>query len=1373
MKQKHNPFLRTASLAASIILALGATASAATYQWTGTTSSAWSTTSNWSTATGFTAGPPVSGGHRVNINCGTVAVPTNEAVYNFPSTTLAVGGNAIRGLVVGSGTANGYAKLRISDGTISTTANTVVSGNSWADLVGNSNGTNAIFELDGGNYTSGASGLYVGLSGGTTSVFTIGSASSTATITTLTLNATTATVNLNAGTLAANSITRAGGTGNFNFNGGTLKALQNNTAFLAGMTTASVNSASTIDTNGFDVTISSALSGSGNLAKNNGGILTLTAANTYNGAIAVNAGTLALSPTSATTFSGNISGAGALTLGGTGSVTLSGTNTYLGATALNSGTLNLTGSLTSDINVATGANIGGEGVTTGSLTLNGASTVFFDPSTTGPGQSLRASSITANPGSVVKFAPAGLSAAATGIVVMEATSGTITGAIGSEFLENSRVSLSFNVGNTKLLANYTPGALVWKGNAANPTFWDTEVTANWLNTGTASPDTFVASDAVLFNDDNDLTSPIAVVIQSPVFPGSMTFENDTKDYELSGSVIGGSGSITVNAESAVTFNGIINTTGNLAIGGTGTVNLNAANTYSGTTTITSGILSLGNNSALGANTAGTTISGTGQLDIKGFNLGTEVITISGNADGSGALVNSGGQQIDAIGRLVLGADATIGGSGRWDLRNSAPSLNMGGFTLTKKGSNYIAFVGSTLANPGDILVDEGTLGIQLSTPLSGGDSHTVTVSGGATLENYQTTGVQDWKMVLNGGATFWAESSSNATQNIWSGPVSIIDGETATLKADGVTTISGVISGVGSSIEKTGGSAAILTNANTFTGSITVIGGELRIGNATTIANAASITVNAGANGGLSLDGGITTSASKPITISGGGVGGSFGALSSNSGDNTWAGNVTIGSTLTRIGINGTTPQNFTVSGVIDSGANPYGLTLRARETTNLVLSGANTYLGETMLVTTNTGSVRLAGGSNRLPVTTRLLFGASAVSGILDLNGQNQEVAGMVFLSGTANEIRSADPATLTVNNPSASMFSGALTGKVALTKSGAESLTLRGANTNSGNTTVNTGGPLVVASAIAASSQTGGVSLTSGSNIITVTSTAGLAPGQAVTVTGGTGTLPANTVILSIIDGTSLTVSNNATASGAPASIAFGALAAGRLAFSPTTNGSSNKLTGAGTATIDGSFHFNLSAAAIANGNSWTLVDVTNKTYGGAFTITSTLPVAFTEVSNVWTAVDGINTWTFNETSGVLSLAVSGSDYDTWAGPSGFNLSGGSTGDDDGDGLPNFEEYAFGLNPTSASSVNPITSQLNKSNGEFKYTRRNTTVFTTNVNYSYEYSTTLSGAWNPLTVATTPTTDSGNPTEVITVTVDPSLLTNPRLFVRVKALK
>jgi autotransporter-associated beta strand protein len=128
------------------------------------------------------------------------------------------------------------------------------------------------------------------------------------------------------------------------------------------------------------------------------------------------------------------------------------------------------------------------------------------------------------------------------------------------------------------------------------------------------------------------------------------------------------------------------------------------------------------------------------------------------------------------------------------------------------------------------------------------------------------------------------------------------------------------------------------------------------------------------------------------------------------------------------------------------------------------------------------------------------------------------------------------------------------------------------------------------------------------------------------------------------------------------------------------------------------------------------------------------------------------------------------SGSDYNAWGAP--YGLSEGSEGGDlDGDGLTNFEEYAFGLIPNSGASVNPISQQLNKGTGTFKYTRRATPA-STGVTYTYESSTTLSGTWPGFT----PVLESSNnatPIEEITVTVPASLLAEPKLFLRVKAVK
>jgi autotransporter-associated beta strand protein len=96
-----------------------------------------------------------------------------------------------------------------------------------------------------------------------------------------------------------------------------------------------------------------------------------------------------------------------------------------------------------------------------------------------------------------------------------------------------------------------------------------------------------------------------------------------------------------------------------------------------------------------------------------------------------------------------------------------------------------------------------------------------------------------------------------------------------------------------------------------------------------------------------------------------------------------------------------------------------------------------------------------------------------------------------------------------------------------------------------------------------------------------------------------------------------------------------------AGTLKFAPTANGVCNKVTGAGTANLNGTFNIDLTNAAIANGNSWTLVDTTTK--NGALTAVT----GFTGSSGVWTKVDGSNTWTYTESTGVLGLVISSSTF------------------------------------------------------------------------------------------------------------------------------
>ena len=114
--------------------------------------------------------------------------------------------------------------------------------------------------------------------------------------------------------------------------------------------------------------------------------------------------------------------------------------------------------------------------------------------------------------------------------------------------------------------------------------------------------------------------------------------------------------------------------------------------------------------------------------------------------------------------------------------------------------------------------------------------------------------------------------------------------------------------------------------------------------------------------------------------------------------------------------------------------------------TATVILSGANNYSGDTSII----GGVLKLGASNTLPVATPLKFGASNVSGKLDLAGFNQEVSAITVTqtSGTyTNEITSATPAVLTVNLAANTTYSGRLTGSLTLAKSGAATLSLTSA--------------------------------------------------------------------------------------------------------------------------------------------------------------------------------------------------------------------------------------------------------------------------------------------------------------------------------------
>ncbi len=144
-------------------------------------------------------------------------------------------------------------------------------------------------------------------------------------------------------------------------------------------------------------------------------------------------------------------------------------------------------------------------------------------------------------------------------------------------------------------------------------------------------------------------------------------------------------------------------------------------------------------------------------------------------------------------------------------------------------------------------------------------------------------------------------------------------------------------------------------------------------------------------------------------------------------------------------------------------------------------------------------------------------------------------------------------------------------------------------------------------------------------------------------------------------------------------------------------------------------------------------------------------------------------IDTVHFSGTTGVVNVLTGPAiDYATWAAsylPTDVSV---PTGDPDGDGMTNQQEYAFGLNPTSGASVSPITAPLNQATGMFSYTRRATPALT-GLTYTVLTSTNLV-TWTLDAGAVPESVVTAGDVQTVTFTVSNPAV-DGKLFVQVKA--
>ena len=576
------------------------------------------------------------------------------------------------------------------------------------------------------------------------------------------------------------------GSGALTLDGGTLQTTASFTSS-RGTTLGASGGSFNIDA-GTTLSQSGQITGSGRLSKTGEGTLTLSGTNTYTGGTTINDGTIRIGAAdnlgsgpltldggtlqttasftsnrgttlgasggsfnidTGTTLreSGQITGSGRLSKTGEGTLTLSGTNTYTGGTTINDGTLQVgnggtsgtlgTGNVTNNsalvFNRSDDSSYAGVISGTGTVSKEGAGTLTLSGTNTFSGGT------TINDGTIRIGAADNLGSGALTLdggtlqttASFTSSRGTTLGASGGSFSIDAGTTLtqSGNISGSGSLTKTGEGTLVLSG--SNNTFTGGTVVADGR---------LIALDGGAIAKAGNITNNAIVEFQIGLNASEYHYD------QISG-------------------------TGSLIKSGAGNVVLNGNNTYTGGTTISEGILSIGG-------TAGSItgdILNNGELRL----LRTNDYTFAGDISGTGSVSNylsgtttlTGNNTYSGItyirdGILQIGDGGTSGTLGTGNVtNNSALVFNRsddsgyagvisGTGAVTKEGAGNFNLTG-TNTYTGATTVNAGILSVNGSISNS-----TTTVNSGGTLGGTGTVG----DVFINGGT--FAPGNSIGTINV-------------------------------------------------------------------------------------------------------------------------------------------------------------------------------------------------------------------------------------------------------------------------------------------------------------------------------------------------------------------------------------------------------------------------------------------------------------------------------------------------------------------------------------------------------------------------------------------------------------------------------
>ncbi len=696
--------------------------------------------------------------------------------------------------------------------------------------------------------------------------------SGAATLTLSGSNAYTGGTRINSGTIAfANN--GLGTTGTVEFDGGSLVYAAGNTQDISSRV-ANSSSLIAVDTGTNAVTWAGNLDSTNTLglAKAGTGTLILIGSNTYLGGNSVSQGTLQignggtqgiLSGTTTALASGailrfnrsdavsvtqTITGAGGLNQAGTGTLTLIGSIGYTGPTSIDAGST-----------LRVGDGITHTQIQSASVTNNG-SLVFDSPTSwgffggmSGTGALIKQGSNTLTLQGTNTYS-GGTTITSGSLTVAGSVSSLGTGAVsvGTGALLNLTRTTSYSFSNTLSgdgnLSRSGAGTMTFDSNASA---FSGTMTLNGtviVGSGTSGG---LGSGPVAFNS------------------GSVNF-NRTDSYSIANN-IAGSSSITKSQS--------------------GTLTLTGSNSYAGNTTISAGVLQLGNGGTTGSIVGTGTITGSagGFLAINR----SDTVTLTNSFTGGVGLIQSGAGTTTISGSVMTSNGAIFINSGTLRLTSSwngaAAITNNASFVVDKAGT----LLDNTIGGSGNLIKEGAGLLI-----LRGANFYT-----GKTIINSGTLQV--------GAGTFGQLGGTDE----------VINNAALVFNRSDAMTVNNAISG-GGSVTKIGSGTTSLTAENTYTGTTTISAGTLALSGSAAIADTGAV-ILANASGAILL-----LESSETIgSLAGGGASG---------------GNVVLGANTLTFG----NASNTTFAGAISG----VGGSLVKQGAGTVTLTGSNSYTGSTTI---------------------------------------------------------------------------------------------------------------------------------------------------------------------------------------------------------------------------------------------------------------------------------------------------------------------------------------------------------------------------------------------------------------------------------------